>query len=172
MLTRLLAVPAYAVAFLLAFFPLLDTALSVFPPNLGEVAWRFGAAGLFSRALMTPLLGLLLAFAVALLLEHRKVLRGLSILSGLTSAVLLGTIVLFLLDALQMRSQVQPHAKVAFDIASAVALGKYGLGILVLGAFAASGWKASARVHAPSSRMPRDKGDATGLLVRKEAATA
>ena len=72
-------------------------------------------------------------------------MRVIAVLSGIAVAILVGTAGLFLLDAVQMRTQVQPQAKLAFDVASAVALGKYGLGMLVLSALAVSGWRASRR---------------------------
>jgi hypothetical protein len=141
-----IAAPAYFVASLLILFPLLDTVLSIWPLQMGEVSWRFGAVGLFSRAVMTPLLGLLLAFAVAVLLEHRLMTRAIAVVGGLTALAIAGVSILFVLDALQMRAQVRPEAKTAFDVASAVALGKYGLGFLLLGVFAVSGWKASGKM--------------------------
>lgn len=160
-----LTVPAYAIAFLLILFPLLDTALSVLPPRFGEVAWRFGATGLFSRALMTPLLGLLLAFAVALLREQRKMQRAVAIVSALVAVVVIGAMGMFVLDAVQMRSQVRPQAKTAFDIASLVALGKFMLGLLILVAFTISGWKASRREAAARVRTKEKIEVPAGVLI-------
>jgi hypothetical protein len=141
--TRFLAAPAYLVACLLVFFPLLDTLLSVWPLQPGEVSWRFGAVGLFSPATMTPLLGLLLAFGVAVLFAHRWVVRTVSVIGAPAAIAIAGVSVFFVLDAVQMRTQVRPEARTAFDVASLVALGKYGLTLLILGVFAFNGWKAS-----------------------------
>lgn len=160
-----LTVPAYAMASLLILFPLLDTALSVIPPRFGEVAWRFGATGLFSRALMTPLLGLLLAFAVALLREHRKIQRAIAIVSAVVAVVVVGAIGMFVLDAVQMRSQVSPQAKTAFDIASLVALGKFTFGLLILVAFTISGWRASGRDGTVRVRAKEKTDVAAGVLI-------
>jgi hypothetical protein len=135
--------PGYIVAALLIILPLTDTLLSVWPIRLGDVSWRFGATGLFSRALMTPLLGLLLILAVALMSGHRRVTRGVAIVGGLAVITIIGTSVMFLLDAIQMRTQVRPEAKTAFDVASIVALAKYGLAMLTALAFAIPAWKAS-----------------------------
>jgi hypothetical protein len=146
---RRIALPAYLVAFLIFLFPLLDTAMSVWPPQPGEVAWRFGAAGFFSRALMTPLLGVLNAFAVSLYLERRTVLRALAIASGIAVVMIVGVMGMFMLDALEMRSKVALGMKFAFDVASVVALVKYGAGMLVALAFAVVGWRASKRAAAP-----------------------
>ena len=168
---RFLALPGYSVALLLIFFPLLDWAISVWPVRAGEVAWRFGATGLFSRVLITPLLGLLLAFAMAVLLEQRRVLRGISILSGLTGLAIVGGVVLFLLDALQMRPQVRPQAKMAFDLTTVVALAKYGLGVLVLSSFGVAAWKSSKGDGVAESKRVRKRGDSAGLIVGHAAKT-
>lgn len=143
---RFPAGPAYAVAFLLVFFPLLDTALSVWPLKPGDVLWRFGAVGLLSRSLMTPILGLLVAFSVAYLREQPRVVRTLSVLSGVTAIAIVLATGVFILDALQMRVQVQPGARSGFDMATAAALVKYALGALVLMGFAVAAWRASGRV--------------------------
>jgi hypothetical protein len=166
---RLLALPGYSVAFLLVLFPLLDMALSVWPVRAGELAWRFGATGLFSRVLITPLLGLLLAFAVAVLLEQRRVLRGISILSGLVGLAIVGGVILFLLDALQMRPRVRAEAKMAFDMTTVVALAKYGFGVLVLSAFAVTGWKSSKGESAAEGKRVPEGGATVGLIVGHRA---
>lgn len=135
--------PGYIVAALLIVLPLADTLLSVWPIRVGDVSWRFGAAGLFSRALMTPMLGLLLVLAIALMSGHRRVTRGVAVVGGLTVLTILGTSIMFLLDAVQMRTQVRAEAKTTFDVASLVAIAKYGLAMLASLAFAIPAWKAS-----------------------------
>lgn len=140
-----LTIPGYLCAVLLASFPLVDSLLAVWPLRLGELSWRFGSAGLVSRTLLTPLLWLLLAYAIALLAEQRRVLRGISILSALITAMIVALIPLFLLDAVQMRAQVVPAAIFAFTVASVAALAKYMLAAIVTLSFAIFGWKASRR---------------------------
>jgi len=159
---RKIAVPAYMVAAVLVLFPLLDAALTIWPPQPGAVTWRFGAVGLLSRAVMTPLLGLLVAFALALWLEQRRVLRALAVLSGIVTVCLLGAMALFVLDAIQVRSQVRVDAKTAFDAASLVALGKYGAVLLATLGFAIGGWKAAR--GGPSPRRAREGAAPAGLI--------
>lgn len=151
---RRIALPAYLMGLLLVAFPLIDTTVSVWPVRAGEMAWRFGAVGLLSRALMTPLLGMLLALVVALLLEHWRVVRFIAAISGLGGLSVLVLVTLFAMDAVQMRSQVKPASRLAFDIASGVALLKYACGFVVLVAIAVSGRKAS-RI-ASHSQPPRE----------------
>jgi hypothetical protein len=158
---RRIALPAYLVAFLIFLFPLLDTAMSVWPPQPGEVAWRFGAAGFFSRALMTPMLGVLIAFAVALYLDHRRVLRVIALASAVTAVAIVVVMGMFMLDALEMRAKVIEARKFAFDVASAVALVKYGTGMVVALAYAVIGWKASASASKRTA-TPKPKGRRAG----------
>jgi hypothetical protein len=152
---RRIALPAYLVALLVFLFPLVDTAMSVWPPQPGEVPWRFGAAGFYSRALITPILGVLIALAVALHLDHRRVLRGIAIASAVAVVVLIGVIGTFMLDALEMRAQVALARRSAFDVASGVALMKYLAGTLVALTYAMVGWKASNPTAAPKGIRKR-----------------
>ena len=161
---RPLAVPTYLVAGILVLFPMVDTGLGLLPAAPGEVSWRFGATGLFSRALMTPLLGLLLACGVALLLNQPRTLRALAVVNGAVTVVIVAAVALFLLDALQMRGQVRPDALVSFDVATAVALAKYAIAGAVTSAFAITGWKASASGTAKLRRNQPE--DTHGLVVR------
>ena len=167
--TKYLALPGYSVAFLLFLVPLFDTALTVFPWRFGESSWRFGVVGVFSRALLTPLLGLLIAFAVAVLLDHRAVQRAISVFSGLIAVAVMCILALFVLDALQMRVQVRPEAKTAFDVTSVMALGKYGLAMLVLAAFTVGGWKSSRRENSAAARAGRQKSEDAGIIVASRA---
>lgn len=140
---RHIAMPAYLVAALLAIFPLMDLTLVLLPVRVAEVDWRVGAAGLLSRALLTPVLGSLLAFATALLLGQRRVLRVFSILGGMTAGILLAAIALLLLDGLQLRGQVPAQNRTAFDTASLVALGKYVMTAIVMLTVAVAARRAS-----------------------------
>jgi hypothetical protein len=135
--------PAYLVAALLAIVPLMDVNLAVLPMRVAEVEWRVGAAGLLSRALLTPVLGALIAFATALLLDQRRVLRVFSIVGGISVGLIVAAIALLLLDGLQLRGQVPARSRTAFDVASLVALGKYAMTAIVMLAVAVSARRAS-----------------------------
>jgi hypothetical protein len=155
---RSLAVPAYLMAALLVLFPLGDTLLTVWPLRLGTVSWRFGAVGIFSRAMMTPLLGLLLALAVAALAKHSRARRGIALLAGLQALVLLIVIPLFALDTLQMRSQVRPEALAGVDVASTIAATKLLLTAVVAAALCAAGVRRTRWDAQRSGRVRRAAG--------------
>lgn len=142
---RALASPCYLMALLLVLFPLTDALSTVWPLRPGEFQWRFGAVGLFSQALMTPLLGLVLALVTAFVLEHRAVLRTLSVLAALGGVLLLVVLAGFALDAAQMRGQVRPELKSNFDVASIAAAMKLLLAAILALVVTWVGWKRSRR---------------------------
>lgn len=165
---RYLSWPAYVVTATLLLLPLAEFLASVWPLHPGEVRWRFGAVGLFSGALLVPVLAVLLAYAVALLLEHRMVQRVISVLSGLVALLLVAASVGFILDTLQMRSQVRPEAHHAFDVASALGLAKLLVGALGLVCLSLAGWR-SAGHDAPVKRGR--PGQPTGPVVMRPVAS-
>lgn len=142
-----LATPSYVIAAILIVIPLVDTALALLPLRPGELAWRFGALGLGSQALMTPLLGGLLALVTATVFGHRRGLRVVQIVAWLAAVLLVVAIALFLLDAIQMRASVRPEVKGAFDKASAVALVKYFVGAAIAVIFAMASQRAIKRTR-------------------------
>lgn len=157
---RPLAVSLYGVAAILVVLPITDTVLSLWPLHTDDLIWRFGAAGIIaSHALLMPLIGLLLASVTAVLLEHRRALRGLSIVAAVVGLVVAVGIGLFALDVVQTRARVEPGAQAGFDSASLRVFIRMGLVVPAAIAIAAGSWAASGRI---------DRG--TGSTTRGEAA--
>lgn len=144
-LNRPLIATAYLVALGLILVPMAETVLSVWPLQVGTVSWRFGAAGMFSRGLLTSLLGLVLAGGMAFNAGHRRVLRMLAVLCGVASIGFLGGAALLTLDAAQLRANVNPDAKTGYNLAALSALLKFLHGFLVTALMAWGGWVASRR---------------------------
>lgn len=142
-------------ALLLVLFPLTDALSTVWPLRPGEFQWRFGAVGLFSQALMTPLLGVVLALVTAHILEHRVVLRILAVLAALGGVLLLVVLAGFALDAAQMRGQVRPELKGNFDVASIAAAMKLLLAATLALVVTWVGWKRSRRSGGRSRVHPQ-----------------
>jgi hypothetical protein len=140
---RPLALAGYLICVYLGVVPITETVLGLWPPSFGEVAWRYGAAGLFTQAFMTPLLGLCLAVALAVHLDHRRMVRFLALVSGAGALLTLIVLPLFVLDLVQMRGSVNEGAETAFDIASLSAVLKMSATILIGGAIAVGGWRAT-----------------------------
>jgi hypothetical protein len=131
---RPFAVPGYLILAAMIVFPLIDTVLTVWPFRVSEVSWRFGATGIFSRGLLSPLFGLILVFGLALIFEHRIVQRAVAVVAAILVPVFASACILFALDAVQMRGQVQPQMQTPFDVASLVAFAKLVVMMVISGA--------------------------------------
>lgn len=94
----------YATAFLLIVIPFLQAISQLLPLKLASIEWRFLAANPLSSVLLLPFLGLLLLLLMARTLAS----RGLSLFVGVVSAffalVLAASLVLFILDGLQLKA--------------------------------------------------------------------
>jgi hypothetical protein len=141
MLNRYLGRASYLVAFTLIVVPLFDSTMSVMPPRFGDAHWRFGTVGLLSNALMIPMAGVLIAFATATALEHRRALKVGGALSWLASLVCLAGFAAFVLDALQSQSQIRPDMHLSFIVATSTAGVKILIGALSFALFGNAGFK-------------------------------
>jgi hypothetical protein len=153
----------YLVLALAALFPFLDLISGLMPPNFGNATWRFGAVGLFSNFAMGLSLELFLMAVIALLANQRRVLLVLGVLSVLLAVVLLGSSVLFVLDALQTRARVTPAVLRRFDFAAGGAVAKlllYAVANLML---ARGEFLAARRRNRPTSRT---RGMVTPVVAR------
>ena len=122
---RRLAWPTYFVAFLLIATPALDYLSNVWPLRLGDVQWRYGSVGLLAGFVLTPLLGMMLALAAAAVLEHRGVVRVLSIVNLVLVPLWVIATLGFALDVLQLRATVPEEGRSTFDIGATKAAVKH-----------------------------------------------
>lgn len=141
--SRYLAWPAYLVAIAMLLIPMADSWTTLFPWNLGDARWRFGAVGLISNALMIPLAGLLIAFTVAWAREQRRVMRIIGVVGFVGALLCILALGSFALDSLQTRSQVRDEMRLSFTVASITAALKTLLGGATFLAFGLSGWRAA-----------------------------
>ena len=98
-----LAVAAlYLFAVVLMLSPLIDLMTTVWPLRFGELTWRYGFLGLAAGYVHTPLLGIVLAGAVAYWQGHPTPLRLLGFVSLVAAALLLPVMALWPLDFQQV----------------------------------------------------------------------
>jgi hypothetical protein len=83
--------------------PLIDLLTTAWPPRPMDLSWRYGFVGLAAGYLHTPLIGLVLAIAVAHVEDHRRLLRALGMSSLLVAVILLPVLALWPMDFLTMR---------------------------------------------------------------------
>lgn len=158
----------YSVGLLLVLVPLVDVTLRSIPPQFGTLQWRFAALGLLLGNYGTLVLGVGLIGFTAALLGDRGVLRAVGVASLIMAVVTLALLVLFALDAVQLRQLVAINVKrqVAVSAAGAAVTGLLGTTAWFLigrGAMAAArGPRAAAartRVPAPLVMAPTTTGD-------------
>lgn len=142
---KFLAWPLYITGFAVVFFPALEFVVTIWPLSPSILSWRFGAVGLLSRSLLTPMVGVAMVFSTAVLLDHKWVRRAATLLALVGSVVLLIAIGMFLLDLLQFRNQVRAEASTAYDVSSGVALLKLLICTVILVTFGMSGVRVGRR---------------------------
>src|SRR5215218_8356649 len=130
--TKALARPGYLISFLLVLTPLFDGLMTVLPPRFGDERWRFGALGTVSNYLLIPILGILLAMAITVLADHRRVRRILGWLCAILAIVVAAALIFFTLDFFQARAMIRPQIKTAMEVASTTAMVKLVFAALAL----------------------------------------
>jgi hypothetical protein len=133
---------------------------SVYPPNFGAVQWRFGTVGLaVSRA--TPfLLGDFLLLLAGFARDHRALLRILGALHLLIALVLLGALVVFGLDTLEIRQMLPVEARRNTLLGAA----RVGGMLVVLVGFCA--WVGIKVIRSTPARIARDRAEERLVLER------
>ena len=76
----------------------MDTLPKILPADFGSRDWRYGALGLTFNSLVTPLLGLVIAAAAALIADHRRTLQVVSVVFLAMGAFAAVGVLLFLVD--------------------------------------------------------------------------
>jgi uncharacterized membrane protein YwzB len=126
-----------------------------------EATWRFGAFGLLLTRASVFLLADVMLFTAAIWLGHRKVLRSLGLLHLLVAVLLAAGLGTFVLDWLQVRSQLPEDGRRSFDLAG---LRAAGLAAMALGL---STWAGLVSLRATRARKHHDReGAASPLLTR------
>ena len=127
--------PAYVIAGLLLFIPIIELVVGASPYRIHDPTWRIGLVSGAANASTTLLLALLVIYVVGVLAEDHPttwLVAGASALMVLFCVVGSGA---FALDALQMRAQVRPGFESRYNLTTAWGLAKVllaGLGALVL----------------------------------------
>jgi hypothetical protein len=154
---KMFARPGYLLALLMIIVPLFDGVMSVWPLQLSEERWRFGAVGAISNLTLIPLLGFLIALFIAAALDHRRVRRILGWVCAILAVLLAAVVVVFILDFFQTRAMVRPQYKHPMTVATITSLFKQVLTVITLVLLSGvglsgpkgAGRKAKSKEHAP-----------------------
>jgi len=153
--------PVYFIAAGLIISPLFDFVTSVLPLQLWDMHWRFATVALFSGFLLTPLLGVVLISLVAALVGDRIIQRVLAVLCLTATVVLLGLMVLYALDVIQIRHNLPAGDRLPFDMATLRASVHYFFLMLALLFLGIAGVRAS---RARKSQRASRHGDVAPLF--------
>jgi len=93
----------YLGAILLVAVPFVQAGSQLWPLQLSNIQWRFGAANALSSVLLLPYLGLSLLILMSRALDSRALARTVGVISVALTFGLLGSLALFALDALELK---------------------------------------------------------------------
>jgi hypothetical protein len=142
----------YLLAALLVVIGVADVLSTVWPLRIGDVVWRYGAAGLLAGYLTGPLLGVALAMTLATWLQHRRVLIALSGMEIVVAVLLVAVMGLFALDVTQVRAMRPEVSQRAVLVGGLLQEIKYVLAILALLAMGLGGLRLSKRTEPGKQR--------------------
>ncbi len=106
---------AYLGAALLVLIPFLQAGQQLLPPQLGNIRWRYGAANALSGVLLLPFVGMSILALLARHAEHVVISRIVGALAGLIAVTLLGSLAMFVLDAMELKSIITAQMMSAFQ---------------------------------------------------------
>lgn len=135
----------YPIGPLMALASVADPMMRIFPLQLSNMTWRFGAVGLLSEGVVGVVFGVACTIGIAMLLDHRRTARVLSVVAMLTGILMAVVLAFFLLDALQLRADVQPQLKAAFDASVAKAALMIAVACPIPFAMGIAGWRTTSR---------------------------
>ena len=156
---RSLGPATYFAGVLMVGLTLADVVATIWPLQFGEIQWRYGAWGLLSGFLLTPVFGLFMLAAAGVILGHVRVLKALWWVNLALALVLVAGCVMFALDVLQLRGAVPPEAKLRFDVGAVKAVVKHLL--VAVGLF----WLGWACRRGASDAAVRRRSGSSGVLV-------
>lgn len=140
---RRIRTPGYLVAALLAIVTAGEICVAAWPLRLHEIGWRLAIAGAASSAAGTALLAIVLALMIAVAWGDLAVIGLVSTTCGIAALVWIAGGGLFVLDALQVKSQVKPELLSRYDIALVWSLTKILLAAVVFVSVAISSFRSA-----------------------------
>lgn len=159
---RRFAAAAYLLAVLLVLLPLFDTAANWGSVQPGSAAWRFGAVGSLSEVVLLPLVGAFLFFVVAHAQGSVLAQRVLEVVTLVVAVLLLATMAVFVLDAVQMRAAVAQGIQ-RFDLVVIRAIAGQAIAMVLLALLAISSIRARRRGAVSESRRAAESVERPGL---------
>jgi cytochrome bd-type quinol oxidase subunit 2 len=154
----------FMIAALLITVPFVQAGAQIWPLQLTNIQWRFGAANAFSSILLLPFLGLSLLLLLARGLENRGLARVVGGLSAIFTVGLLGSLVVFVLDSQELKTIVSTQMSAQFNsttirVGFVTLLFLLAFSFLTLSSFAAVGGTTDRRPRSAAKAAPKSGND-------------
>lgn len=159
---------AYLGAWLLILVPFVQAGQQLWPLQLGNIRWRYGAANALSSILLLPFLGMLLLGLIARAVNDRLTSRLVGVMAGVFAVGLLGSAVLFALDAQQLKAVITTQMADAFMVTTIRVLIISTIFAVAFGAVLVVAFTGGARGSSAPRRAPSREADGYGLIMRQE----
>jgi len=158
---------AYLFLLFLFVWPVVDLWATAWPPRVGNLEWRYGFLGLMTSYWPTPLLATVLSMGLAFVLGHRKTFRGLSILCLLWALFVVIVLILFPLDAIQIRSATPEENRGILQVSAVLSELKHLTTFVILTFLGWGGWKTVGRMSSGKSKTS-EKSDLTAEVLKAQ----
>lgn len=155
----------YLAAILLIGVPCLQAGSQLWPLQLGNIQWRFGAANALSSVLLLPFLGLSTLLAVSRALESRGVSRVVGGIAAFLALGLLGLLVIFVSDASDLKAIVNSQMLAAFTTTTVRVGSISALFFLAFAVLAHAGFSSPVRKAAAGRKSGEKAEEGIGLIV-------
>jgi hypothetical protein len=121
--------------------------------NPSSVEWRFGALGLLTGAVVLPLIGLLIGIMAAVFSANRMMYGLFATLGFVGTVVLVAALLLFALDAIQLRGQMPRRMIRRFDVTVVKAILMQIVQLIALGSVLWAGRRAMRAMPQPEREI-------------------
>jgi hypothetical protein len=147
----------FTIALLLIAIPFVQAGAQIWPLQLTNIQWRFGAANALSSILLLPFLGISLLLLLARGLENRGLARAVGAIGALFTLGLLGSLAVFFLDSQELKTIVSTQMSAQFAsttmrVGFVTVLFFLAFAFLTVSAFAAIG---DSKTRRPSKSAPK-----------------
>jgi hypothetical protein len=148
---RRLRLPGYLIMATLIVLQIIDVGVGNWPFSVHSPTWRLGFIATSAGAVATPLIALLVVFAIAVATDHEAAAYLVALVSALAAALCVVAAGVFSLDVLRLRNEVRsglggPHEIASMWVAARVLVTAALLAVLMVSAWRAA--KAAARHRA------------------------
>jgi hypothetical protein len=155
----------YLGAILLIGVPIIQAGSQLWPLQLDNIQWRFGAANALSSVLLLPFLGFSMLFAISRVLDRRGIARLVGAFAALFALGTLGSLVVFFSDASELKAIVNSQMLATFKTTTLRVGTITTLFLVAFAVLAQAGFSSPVRKASATRKGEKQADDGIGLIV-------